>query len=111
MSPNLAALFYLASGVLFILALRGLSSPESSRQGNMYGMLGMTIAVLTTFTQLGAPASFLTWVLIIVGIGAGGNDTCTWIDVAHGVAEGPGSFRNSIERRVANLKSAPQFVA
>ena len=48
MSPNLVALLYLASGVLFILALRGLSSPETSRRGNMLGMIGMTIAMLTT---------------------------------------------------------------
>ena len=46
MSANIVALLYLASGVLFILALRGLSSPESSRQGNFYGMLGMTIAII-----------------------------------------------------------------
>ena len=39
MSPNIAALLYLVSGVLFILALRGLSSPETSRQGNNYGMM------------------------------------------------------------------------
>jgi H+-translocating NAD(P) transhydrogenase subunit beta len=72
MSANLAALLYLASGVLFILALRGLSSPETSRQGNTYGMLGMTIAVLTTFTQLGAVGDVFTWLLIIVGLGVGG---------------------------------------
>ncbi|WP_374525077.1 NAD(P)(+) transhydrogenase (Re/Si-specific) subunit beta [Sphingopyxis sp.] len=42
------ALAYLASGILFILALRGLSSPASSRRGNRYGMIGMTIAVVTT---------------------------------------------------------------
>ena len=48
MDANLAALLYLAAGVLFILALRGLSSPASSRQGNMFGMIGMTIAMLTT---------------------------------------------------------------
>ena len=42
------ALAYLASGVLFILALRGLSSPSTSRAGNRYGMIGMTIAVVTT---------------------------------------------------------------
>ena len=41
MSPNVVALLYLASGVLFILALRGLSSPESSRRGNLLGMIGM----------------------------------------------------------------------
>ena len=45
MNPNLVALLYLAAGVLFIMALRGLSSPESSRRGNQYGMIGMAIAV------------------------------------------------------------------
>ena len=48
MSGNLVALLYLVSGVLFILALRGLSSPETSRQGNTFGMIGMTLAILTT---------------------------------------------------------------
>ena len=55
MSPNVVALLYLAAGVLFILALRGLSSPVSSRRGNMLGMAGMTIAVLTTLGQIGDP--------------------------------------------------------
>ena len=53
---NIAAVFYLVSGVLFILALRGLSSPSSARQGNTFGMVGMGIAILTTvlaFTLLG----------------------------------------------------------
>ena len=45
MSANLSASFYLVSGVLFILALRGLSSPETSRQGNIFGIIGMIIAV------------------------------------------------------------------
>src|SRR5205085_1416680 len=60
MSPNLGALLYLVAGVLFILALRGLSSPDSSRRGNLFGMIGMTIAVLTT---LGShpPASTVAW--------------------------------------------------
>ena len=49
MTPNLAASLYLISGVLFILALRGLSSPETSRQGNFFGILGMTIAIIVTF--------------------------------------------------------------
>jgi H+-translocating NAD(P) transhydrogenase subunit beta len=71
MNPNLVALLYLAAGVLFILALRGLSSPESSRRGNTYGMVGMTIAVLTTLAQLSEP-SLLTWALIIVGLAIGG---------------------------------------
>src|SRR5947207_2747693 len=71
MSPNVVALLYLASGVLFILALRGLSSPESSRRGNLFGMVGMAIAILTT---LGShpPAGFGAWVLVILGLGLGG---------------------------------------
>ena len=45
MSANLAALLYLVAGVLFILALRGLSHPDTSRRGNLFGMIGMAIAV------------------------------------------------------------------
>jgi NAD(P) transhydrogenase subunit beta len=70
-APNVVALLYLASGVLFILALRGLSHPETSRMGNLYGMVGMTIAVVTTLIGLG-DHSLLTWILIAVGLGAGG---------------------------------------
>jgi NAD(P) transhydrogenase subunit beta len=71
MSPNLVALLYLVAGVLFILALRGLSSPDTSRRGNMFGMIGMLIAVLTT---LGShpPADGLAWGLVIGGIAVGG---------------------------------------
>jgi NAD(P) transhydrogenase subunit beta len=71
MSANLVAILYLISGVLFILALRGLSSPESSRQGNIYGMIGMTIAVVTTLTVLGEH-SVGTWLMILGGVGIGG---------------------------------------
>ena len=71
MSANLAALLYLAAGVLFILALRGLSSPATSRQGNMFGMIGMAIAILTTIAQLG-DYGFWTWFLILLGMGVGG---------------------------------------
>ena len=52
-NANIAALLYLVAGILFILALRGLSSPTSSRQGNMFGMVGMTIAILTTLAVSG----------------------------------------------------------
>ena len=52
MNANLAALLYLVSGVLFILALRGLSSPVTSRRGNQMGMLGMGIAIATTLATL-----------------------------------------------------------
>ena len=52
MTPNLAASLYLISGVLFILALRGLSSPETSRQGNFFGVLGMALAIIVTFLSV-----------------------------------------------------------
>ena len=54
MSANLAALLYLIAGALFIMALRGLSSPVTSRQGNLYGMIGMAIAILTTLAHRSA---------------------------------------------------------
>jgi H+-translocating NAD(P) transhydrogenase subunit beta len=71
MSANLAALLYLVAGVLFIMALRGLSSPASSRQGNLYGMVGMGIAIITTLA-ISAPTQPLAWALIIAGIAIGG---------------------------------------
>jgi NAD(P) transhydrogenase subunit beta len=70
-SADIAALLYLVSGVLFILALRGLSSPRSSRQGNTFGMVGMGIAIVTTLA-VAAPSDWVSWVLIIGGIGLGG---------------------------------------
>src|SRR6187431_154694 len=71
MSQNLAALLYLVAGVLFIMSLRGLSSPATSRQGNLYGMIGMAIAIATTLASH-PPASAFSWVLVILGIGIGG---------------------------------------
>jgi NAD(P) transhydrogenase subunit beta len=71
MNSDLVALLYLASGVLFILALRGLSSPDSSRRGNYLGMIGMVIAVLTTLA-VAAPDSGLTWAMILGGVAVGG---------------------------------------
>ena len=52
MSANLSSLLYLLSGVFFILSLRGLSGPETARQGNYFGMVGMAIAVATTLALL-----------------------------------------------------------
>jgi NAD(P) transhydrogenase subunit beta len=71
MNADLAALLYLVSGVLFILALRGLSHPETSRQGNLYGMIGMAIAVATTLAAH-PPAGIEAWALVIGGIALGG---------------------------------------
>ena len=70
MSANLAALLYLVASVLFILALRGLSNPESSRRGNQFGIAGMVIAVVTTLF-LAAP-SWGGLLLIVLGIAIGG---------------------------------------
>ncbi|MFD1696957.1 NAD(P)(+) transhydrogenase (Re/Si-specific) subunit beta [Roseibium aestuarii] len=70
MSANVTALLYLVSAVLFIMALRGLSSPETSRKGNLYGMVGMTIAVITTLVA--GHVSFGAIVLIVLGLAIGG---------------------------------------
>ena len=69
MSANLSALFYLISGILFILALRGLSSPETSRQGNYFGISGMAIAILVTFLSLGNFGLGFIYVLIFLTVG------------------------------------------
>ena len=69
MSANLSAIFYLISGVLFILALRGLSSPETSRQGNFFGIVGMIIAVVITFLSIGNFSSGFLYVLIFLLVG------------------------------------------
>ncbi|CAD7030423.1 MULTISPECIES: NAD(P)(+) transhydrogenase (Re/Si-specific) subunit beta [Pseudorhizobium] len=70
MSQNLAAFLYLVSGVLFIMALRGLSHPTTSRQGNVYGMVGMGIAIGTTL--LLATPDFGGLVLIVLALAIGG---------------------------------------
>ncbi len=90
MSVNIAAFLYLVSGVLFIMALRGLSHPSTSRQGNTYGMVGMGIAILTTLA-LTTPTP-MGWMLIVLGLAVGG---------------GLGAV---IARRIA-MTSMPQLVA
>ncbi|HEX2354366.1 MAG TPA: NAD(P)(+) transhydrogenase (Re/Si-specific) subunit beta, partial [Xanthobacteraceae bacterium] len=72
MSADLVALLYLAAGVLFILALRGLSSPETSRQGNLFGMVGMAIAMVTTLASH-PPADLGAWGLVVLGLAIGGS--------------------------------------
>ena len=68
-SANLLAIFYLISGILFILALRGLSSPETSRQGNLFGIIGMLIAITVTFLSVGNFTSGFIYVLIFLAVG------------------------------------------
>ena len=68
-SPNLSAIFYLVSGILFILALRGLSSPETSRQGNFFGIIGMVIAITVTFLTVGNFSNAIIYVFIFLIIG------------------------------------------
>src|ERR1700731_929951 len=72
MNANLSAVLYLVAGVLFILSLRGLSSPASSRRGNFFGMTGMAIAVATTLAGR-PPAAGIGWVLVIAGVAIGGS--------------------------------------
>ena len=69
MTENLSALLYLVAAVCFIMALKGLSSPVTSRQGNFFGIAGMAIAILTT---LASPLVESYW-LIVVGIAIGGS--------------------------------------
>jgi NAD(P) transhydrogenase subunit beta len=71
MSVNFATFLYLVSGVLFILALRGLSHPTTSRQGNYYGMAGMGISILTTLAL--AEPSLKGLGLIVIGLAIGGS--------------------------------------
>ena len=70
MADNLPALLYVAAGILFILALRGLSSPETAREGNRFGMIGMFIAVFTTLFVL-QDKGFGTWFFILFAVAAG----------------------------------------
>src|ERR1700726_5154074 len=72
MNANLAAVLYLVAGVLFILSLRGVSSPASSRRGNFLGMAGMAIAVATTLAAH-PPADGIGWVLVVLGVAIGGS--------------------------------------
>jgi NAD(P) transhydrogenase subunit beta len=90
MSANVASFLYLVSGILFILALRGLSHPTTSRRGNMLGMVGMAIAILTTLAL--ATPSWGRLGLIVLGLVIGG---------------GAGAF---IARKIA-MTAMPQLVA
>ena len=69
MSTSLAAILYLISGILFILALRGLSSPETSRRGNFFGILGMITAIVVTFLSINILFNGLIYILIALALG------------------------------------------
>ncbi len=94
MNANFAAIAYIVSGVLFILALRGLSSPETSRRGNLNGMIGMAIAVAVTLGTL---------------FSSGNLDLVTVLMIGGGVAIG-GGIGAVVARRVA-MTQMPQLVA
>ena len=69
MTTSLAASLYLISGALFILALRGLSSPETSRRGNFFGVLGMTLAIIVTFLFVDILFSSLLFIICALAFG------------------------------------------
>ena len=69
MTPNLAASLYLISGILFILALRGLSSLETSRQGNLFGVLGMVLAIVVTFLSVDILSNSFVIIICVLSIG------------------------------------------
>ena len=95
MNANIAALLYLASGVLFILSLRGLSSPETSRAGANNGIIGMALAIGTTLWML--------W------DGSGGLDAPTLLIIAGGIAVG-GVAGGIVAQRI-KMTAMPQLVA
>ena len=68
-SANLSAIFYLISGILFILALRGLSSPDTSRQGNYFGITGMIIAIFVTFLSVDTFSISIVYIFLFLIIG------------------------------------------
>ena len=68
-SANLSAIFYLISGILFILALRGLSSPDTSRKGNYFGIAGMIIAITVTFLSVGNFSISIMYIFLFLIVG------------------------------------------
>src|SRR5574338_124140 len=106
MNSDTAAIAYLVSGVLFILALRGLSSPESSRQGNRFGMLGMANAIVTTLLLVhldGATIGF-------IALPDAGIKTQSLIEMSLGTAIGAVTFTGSViafAKLNGNMSGAP----
>ena len=114
MNANLAAVLYLVAGVLFIMSLRGLSSPASSRQGNFFGMIGMAIAVATTLASH-PPADGVAWLLVILGIAIATTLVLAtpsfggFVLIVLGLAIGGGA--GAYIARVIPMTSMPQLVA
>ena len=71
MHDNLVAVAYIAAAILFILSLGGLSNPETSRRGNLYGIVGMTIAVLATVFGPRVTAAGVPWIVGALALGGG----------------------------------------
>ena len=69
MSENLANMAYLGAAILFILSLGGLSNPETSRRGNLFGMIGMTLAVVATVLGPRVTTSGVAWIVIALVVG------------------------------------------
>ncbi len=70
MSATLATVSYIGATILFILSLGGLSNPETSRRGNLYGMIGMTIAVLATVFGPQVTSAGYVWIIAAMVVGA-----------------------------------------
>ena len=71
MSQSLATMAYLGAAILFILSLGGLSNPETSRRGNLFGMLGMAIAILATVFGPRVTTDGIAWIVAALVIGGG----------------------------------------
>ncbi len=71
MSASLTTVAYLGAAMLFILSLSGLSNPESSRRGNLFGMIGMALAVLATVFGPRVSSGGITWIIVALVIGGG----------------------------------------
>ena len=71
MSESLATVAYIGAAILFILSLGGLSNPETSRRGNFYGIVGMTIAVLATVLGPRVTAAGVPWIIGALAVGGG----------------------------------------
>ena len=115
MSENLATVSYIGATILFILSLGGLSNQETALRGNLYGMIGMTIAVLATVMGPQVTKAGYGWIIGAMAVGAaigikyygcggsGGEGRGGWRDVVPykftlpstvGVIDGPGNFIN-----------------